>query len=421
MKIWNFKDKSNQIIGAIDVGTTKICALIGRKKREGVEILGIGLSSAKGINKGNIIDIKKASRAISEAISLAKEIAQEEPGVFLVSSAGSYWNSVNVENEILLSKTAKEVTAKEIEKVVQGAKAQVDLAGKKVIHLLPQTYQLDEQRGITNPQGMIGTRLKVYAHLISIMDNQYHNLLKSFQEAGIEVSELVFQPLASAVSVLKPLEREMGVVLADIGGGTTDIVIFHRDVIKYSAVIPLGGEHITSDLAIGLRTTKEEAETIKVQHGCAFSHHLGEEDTVEIRDLGSSSLQSISKKLMCQIIEARAKEIGAFLAREIRKSGLHKSLKGGLVITGGTAALEGFGDLLGAITGLPTRIGIPENTNLDGMVQTLSHPMFAAACGLLQLGMLLDSPQESTKFFFHHQANQGKKFLRQLKDYFMLE
>jgi len=421
MKIWNLKDRSNQIIGAIDVGTTKICALIGKKKQEGIEILGIGLSSAKGISKGNIIDIKKASRAINEAIFLAKEIAQEEPQIFLVSSAGSYWSSVNVENEILLSRTGKEVTLKEVEKVIQGTKAQVDLTGKKVIHLLPQAYQLDEQKGITNPQGMIGTRLKAYVHLISIMDTQYHNLLKSFQEAGVEVSELVFQPLASAVSVLTPLEREMGVVLADIGGGTTDVVIFHRDVVRYSAVIPLGGEHITSDLAIGLRTTKEEAETIKVQHGCAFSHHLSEEDTIEVRDLGSSSLQSISRKLMCQIIEARAREIGTFLAREIRKSGLYRSLKGGLVITGGAAALEGFSDLLSAVTGLPTRIGVPENTNLDGMVQTLSHPMFAAACGLLQLGTFLGSSQDSTRFFFHRQANQGKNFLRQLKDYFMLE
>ena len=420
MKSWRSLDSHSPILGVVDVGTSKICTLIGQKKSSAIEVLGVGLSSSRGVRRGKIIDINKAAGAIRESFSLALEIARAMPDLVYAGIAGDGVSSFNLENEVFLNKGGREINARDVDKVLEGSKAGVNLEGKRILHLLPQEYIVDDQTGIADPAGMIGSSLRAKVHLITVDENQFHNFSKSFQQAGLEVHRLVFQPLASALAVLHPMEKEMGITLVDIGGGTADIAIFYGGSMRYSGVVPLGGESITSDLAVGLRTSRDEAERIKLHHGCAFSRHIPDDEVIEAKNLGLSSLQTVKRKYACEIIEARVRELFLLIRRAIKSSGFYPLLRGGVVLTGGSALLEGIAELGSSILELPVRVGSPESKDHVGMIQTVSHPMFSTACGLLQFG-LEEATKRGRKSLVLDLENRGSKVIDWIRDFFMLD
>lgn len=420
MKGWPRAQGGPLIVGAVDVGTSKICTLIGRKHGALLDILGVGLSSSLGIRKGRIVDIGKVSQAVRESFFAALEVAQTLPNVVYAGIAGDGIVSMNLEGELFLGRGGREVTERDTENAIESTKAKVDVKSQKVLHLLPQEFIVDEQKGVVDPVGMVATQLRVRTHLVLAQESYLHNFVKSFQQAGIEVTRVAFQPLASALAVLSPTEKEIGVALVDIGGGTTDVTVFYGGSPRFSKVIPVGGEHITLDLAVGLRTSRDEAERVKVNYGCAFSRHIPEDEVVEVRDLGGNALQTVRRRYACEIIEARIREIFTLLARELRASGWGKFLQGGVVLTGGTALLDGIVEFAASFLKVPVRLGYPEGTGYTGMVQTVANPIFSTACGLLQLAVLEMSEKKRPSFLesFHRTRSW---FVERLKDYFMIE
>lgn len=407
-------------MGAVDVGTSKICTLIGRKHGSTIEILGIGLSSSSGIRKGRIIDIGKVARALRDSFFAALEVAQVLPTVVYAGIAGDGVTSCNLEGELFLGRGGREITEKDTENAIESTKTKVDLKSQKILHLLPQEFIVDEQKGIADPVGMVATQLRVRTHLVAAQENYLHNFVKSFQQAGIDVARVVFQPLASALAVLSPTEKEIGVALVDIGGGTTDVAVFYGGSMRFSKVIPVGGEHITHDLAVGLRTSLDEAERVKVNYGCAFSRHIPEDEVVEVRDHGGNALQTVRRRYACEIIEARIREIFKLLAQELRASGWGRFLQGGVVLTGGTALLDGIVEFASSFLKIPVRLGYPESTGYTGMVQTVASPMFSTACGLLQLAVLEATSKKRLSLLDSFQRTR-LWFVERLKDYFMIE
>lgn len=407
-------------MGAVDVGTSKICTLIGKKRGAAIEILGVGLSSSSGIRKGRIVDIGKVAQALRDSFFAALEVAQVLPNVVYAGIAGDGVTSCNLEGELFLGRGGREITERDAESAIESTKTKVDLRSQKILHLFPQEFIVDEQKGVADPVGMVATQLRVRTHLVLAQENHLHNFVKSFQQAGIDITGVAFQPLASALAVLSPTEKEIGVALVDIGGGTTDVTVFYGGSPRFSKVIPVGGEHITLDLAVGLRTSRDEAERVKVNYGCAFSRHIPEDETVEVRDLGGNALQTVRRKYACEIIEARIREIFALLARELRASGWGKFLQGGVVLTGGTALLDGIVEFAASFLKVPVRLGHPENTGYTGMVQTIANPMFSTACGLLQFAVFEATSKRRPGFLdgFHRTRSW---FLERLKDYFMIE
>lgn len=407
-------------MGAVDVGTSKVCTLIGKKKGSSLEILGVGLCSSQGIRKGRIVDIGKVAKALRDSFFAALEVAKIPPDIVYAGMAGDCVTSFNLEGEIFLGKGGREVTERDAEKVVESTKSKVSLEAQKILHLLPQEFIVDDQRDVADPVGMVATQLKVRTHLVLAQENHFHNFMKSFQQAGIEVMRIAFQPFASSLAVLSPTEKEIGVALVDIGGGTTDITVFYGGSLRYSKVLPVGGEHITQDLAIGLRTSRDEAERIKVHYGSAFSRHIPGDETVEVRNLGGASLQAARRKYACEIIEARVREIFALLVQELRASGWGKFLRGGMVLTGGTALLDGIAEFASSFLKVPVRVGYPESTNYVGMVQTVSNPIFSTVCGLLQLA-IFETSQKRQPNLFDGLNRTGSWIVERLKDYFMME
>ncbi|MGC8778607.1 MAG: cell division protein FtsA, partial [Candidatus Caldatribacteriaceae bacterium] len=288
------------------------------------------------------------------------------------------------------------------------------------IHILPQEYLLDDETSVIDPVGMVASKLKVRVHLVVAQENQFQNVVKVFRQAGLEMTQAIFQPLASSLAVLTPMEREMGVALIDIGGGTTDLTLFYGGSVRYSKIIPVGGEHLTSDLAIGMRTYRDEAERVKVSYGCAFSSHIQDDELIEVRDLGSSSLKTIERKYVCKIVEARVREIFLLLGREIKASGLFPFLRGGMVITGGSALLESIADFASSFLKLPARIGYPDSKNYVGMVQSISNPIFSTACGLLQFAFGDKAERKDMTSLFLGLEEKGSKIIGWLKDFFMI-
>ncbi|MEN3183636.1 MAG: cell division protein FtsA [Atribacterota bacterium] len=404
----------------MDVGTSKICTLIGRKHGAAVEILGVGLRSSSGIRKGRIVDIGKVAQALRDSFLAALEVAQVLPNVVYAGIAGDGVTSFNLEGELFLGRGGREITERDAESAIESTKTKVDLKSQRILHLFPQEFIVDEQKGVADPVGMVATQLRVRTHLVLAQENHLHNFVKSFQQAGIDVTGVAFQPLASALAVLSPTEKEIGVALVDIGGGTTDITVFYGGSPRFSKVIPIGGEHITLDLAVGLRTSRDEAERVKVHYGCAFSRHIPEDEVVEVRDLGGSALQTIRRRYACEIIEARIREIFTLLARELRASGWGKFLQGGIVLTGGTALLDGIVEFAASFLKVPVRLGYPESTGYTGMVQTIANPMFSTACGLLQLAILEASAKKRPSLLESFQRTRSW-FVERLKDYFMIE
>ncbi|MCI0526512.1 MAG: cell division protein FtsA [Nitrospira sp.] len=372
--------KDNIVVG-LDIGTTKICAVVS-EMGEGtgtVDIIGIGTSPSRGLKKGIVINIESTVESIKRAVEEAELMSGVEINSVYTGIAGSHIRGFNSRGVIAVKD--HEVRKADIRRVIEAAKAVAIPMDREVLHVLPQAFVVDDQEGIKDPLGMSGVRLEAEVHIITGAVTSAQNIVKCVNRAGLEVLDMILQPLASGEAVLTSEEKELGVAVVDIGGGTTDLAIFVEGSIWHSAVLAIGGNHLTNDIAIGLRTPAQEAERIKIRYGCAKSSMVRDEETVEVPSVGGRPPRKLSRTLLAEIIEPRAEEIFSLVAREIRRAGYEEKIAAGVVLTGGTAMLEGLVDVAEHILDLPVRKGIP--MSVGGLVDVVSSPMYATGVGLI--------------------------------------
>ena len=373
--------KSDIIVG-LDIGTTKICTVVGEAHGDGVDIIGIGTSPSTGLRRGVVVNIEQTVQSIKKALEEAELMAGCEIRSVYAGIAGSHIKGFNSHGVIAVK--GGEVTQKDVERVIEAAKAVAIPLDREVIHTLPQEYIVDDQRGIAEPLGMAGVRLEVKVHIVTGAVTSAQNIVRSCHRSGLDVSDIVLEALASSKAVLSEEEREIGVALVDIGGGTTDMAIFSNDSIKHTSVLALGGNNLTNDIAFGLRTPMVSAEKIKVDYGCALADLIQSDEIIEVPSVGGRESRKMSKRLLAEICEPRCEEILALVDQDLIKSGFKNSIAAGVVLTGGTSMIDGMAELAEQIFDLPVRIGYP--TGIGGLTDVVDSPQFATAVGLLLFG-----------------------------------
>ncbi len=374
------------IIVGIDIGTTKICTLVARVERDGrVRILGVGIEPSQGIRKGAVVDLGAATQAIAHSIDRAERTSGLEITSALVSLAGSHVSSINSRGVVGISRQV--IDENDVARAMESARAVAIPHNREVIHVIQRGFTVDGQDGIRMPIGMHGYRLEVEAHIITAAAATVDNLRQCVAASGVNVTEFVLNPLASAEVVLTETEREMGVVVCDIGGGTTDMAIFIEGDVWHTLVLAVGGNHVTSDIAHGLRLPFSQAEEIKIRHGHALAREVSPEESIPVRAFGSEEPVDVNRMDLAHIIEARVEEIFALMLQEIKRSGYDGLLPAGMVLTGGTSLLPDIRKLASETLGMPVRLGRPDN--LVGMVDRLHSPAFSTSVGLIQWAMLM--------------------------------
>jgi len=368
-------------IAAIDVGTTKICTLIGEVDEAGtLRTVGVGLVPSRGMRKGMVVNVARASEAILESVERAERLSGYTVERALVMAGGQHISAVNSRGVAAISRGNRGVTLGDINRVLEAARAIPLAHNRQIIHLIPRFYTLDGQEGIRDPLGLHGFRLEVDAHVATGSSTAIRNLIKCVEAADVEVADLLMQPLAAAEAVLTEAEREMGVAVVDIGGGTTDIGIFIDDAICHTVILPTGGKHLTNDIAVGLRAPFSSAEEIKVRCGHALPEAL-EEERIEIVPFGGEGRRSVSRRFLAQIIRARMEEIFDLIQQEIKRSGYSGLLPAGIVLCGGTGSLKGIEALGREVMQLPIRVGHPHD--MYGLTDMIKGPACATSVGLL--------------------------------------
>ncbi len=375
-------NKSELIVG-LDIGTTKICAVVGVLAESGVvEVVGIGTADCAGMRKGVVVNIEQTVRSIRTAIEAAELMAGCEIRSVYVGIAGGHINGINSHGVIAIS--GGEVTQRDIDRALDAARAVNIPADREVIHILPQEYIVDNQRGIADPLGMAGVRLEVKVHIVTGAVSSAQNIVRSCHRSDIEVSDIVLESLASAKAVLTDEEREIGVALVDLGGGTSDIAIFVNGSIKHTAVLALGGQNLSNDIAFGLRTPMAAAERIKERRGCALTDLVRDDEYIEVPSVGGRESRRLSRRVLAEICEPRMEEILRLVDQIIVRSGYKDMIGAGVVLTGGASHIEGCRELGEEVFNLPTRIGYPRN--VGGLKDVVNHPKFSTAVGLLRYG-----------------------------------
>jgi cell division protein FtsA len=400
--------KENLIVG-LDIGTTKICAIVGSLTDEGLDIVGIGTSPSKGLRKGVVINIESTVEAIRKALQEAELMAGCEIKSVFAGIAGGHIKGFNSQGVIAIKN--REVNNDDIRRVIDAAKAIAIPMDREVIHIIPQEFIIDDQDGIKEPLGMSGVRLEGKVHIVTGAVASAQNIIKSCQRAGVDVGDIVLEQLASSDAVLSPDEKELGVAMVDIGGGTTDIAIFVDGAIKYTSVLSLGGNHLTNDIAVGLRTPMAEAEKIKQHYGCCLTAMVGKDETIEVPSVGGRETRILSRQLLAEILEPRVEEIFTLVNREIIKSGLEDVIASGLVLTGGSAILPGMPELAEQVLNLPVRRGLPRD--IGGLTDVVNSPIYATGVGLVKYG----SRNLQSRNFTIGQENIFDKVIRRMKEW----
>src|SRR5579859_5233361 len=368
------------VLTGLDVGTSKVCALVAEAASDGsVGLLGYGVVPCTGLRKGVVVNIEATVDAIRAAVAESEKSSGTRIGAAVVGVAGAHIRGLNSHG--IVAVRGGEVSGRDVERVIDAARAVAIPLDRQVLHILPQQFAVDEQEGVREPYGMAGVRLEARIHIVTAAQSYGQNLTKCCERANITPLEMVFQPLASADAALFPEERELGVALIDIGGGTTDIIVFHGGAVMHTAVLPIGGNHLTSDVAAGLRTPLSDAERLKISHGVATNLIVGRDEMVQVPGVGGREPRVIARRLLGEIIEPRMEEIFAMAQRELIRSGVSDSLASGVVLVGGTSLLEGTQELADRIFGVPVRRGLP--INLKGLPEELMKPMYTTAAGLL--------------------------------------
>ncbi len=402
--------KSELIVG-LDLGTTKITAVVGEMTSEGVDIVGIGTSPSTGLRKGVVVNIEQTVQSIKKALEEAELMAGCEIRSVYAGIAGSHIKGFNSHGVIAVK--GGEVSHRDVERVLDAAKAVAIPLDREVIHILPQEYIVDDQNGIADPLGMSGVRLEVKVHIVTGAVSSAQNIVRSCHRAGLDVSDIVLESLASSKAVLTEEEKEIGVVLVDIGGGTTDVAIFGEDSIKYTGVIAIGGSNLTNDIAFGLRTPMVSAEKIKIKHGCALADMLEEDESIEVPSVGGRAPRKLSRRVLAEICEPRMEELFLLADQELNRSGFKNSVGAGVVLTGGAALIDGAQDLAEQIFNMPTRIGYPGN--VGGLKDVVNNPMYATAVGVLMYGAEKES---SEKHFRIRDKNMFNRILGKMRKWF---
>ena len=371
-----------EIIVGLDIGTTKICAVVGELKPGGIEIIGIGSHPSEGLRKGVVINIEKTVNSIKEAIEEAETMAGCEISSVYAGIAGGHIKGFNSQGVIPLKE--KEVTKKDVDRVIEAASAVAIPMDREVIHVLTQEFIVDEQDGIMDPLGMSGVRMEAKIHIVTGAVTSAQNIIKCANRAGLDVADIVLESLASSESVLTEEERNLGVALVDFGGGTTDMAVFSKESIKHTSVLALGGNNLTYDLSIGLRTSNKDAEKIKMKYGCAVSSMIGEAETIEVPGVGGRKPRVLSRNIVGEILGPRVEEIFTLVNNELLRSGFSETINSGVVVTGGSAELAGIAEMAEAIFKTQSRVGYPRD--IKGLVEVVNKPMYATAVGLVLYG-----------------------------------
>jgi len=401
--------RQNTVVG-LDIGTTKICALVAEIAGDKINIVGLGVHPSHGLRKGVVIDLEGTVHSIKKAV----EEAEKSSGVRITSVvtgiAGGHIKSFNTTASISLN--SYEVTQRDVERVQEMARSVAVPMDREVIQTEVQEYWLDDQGGIKDPIGMSGKNLSVYLHVVTAAVASAQNLIKAANLAGLDVEDIVLQPLASGRAVLGEEEREIGVALADFGGGTTDLAFYHNGTVRHTSVLPLGGDNLTYDLAAVLRIPKSEAERIKISYGICHKGYLDSSKQIEISDLGGWSTKQLTQEKILQILEPRVTEIFSLLSEEIQQRGLKDRIHMGIVLTGGSSVLPGMMEKAEEIFGLPVRVGYPKG--ISGS-EAVSSPMYATAVGLVLHALHLG---RKVRRFSKKQGNLFFKLLDTMKRWF---
>ncbi|MGA1846322.1 cell division protein FtsA [Deferribacter abyssi] len=371
--------KGDEIVVGLDIGTTKICTVVGKKNEvDSIDIIGVGTAPSTGLRKGVVINIDATVNAIRKAVDEAEKMSGVQIKSATVGIAGGHIKSFNSRGIIAVKN--KEVTKKDVERVIESASA-VDIPiGSEVLHVIPQQFILDGQSEIKDPIGMNGVRLEVDVHIVTGAVTSAQNIMKSCERAGISVNDIVLEQLASSEAVLNEDEKEIGVCLIDGGGGTTDMVVFKKGAIHHTAVLQLGGNNFTRDLSIGLNTPESEAEKIKKNFGCVWLDRILDDEVVEVPSVGGRPPRKISRAVLTQILQARAEEIFQMFLGELQKNDLLEMLGAGIVVTGGISNFEGIEELAASVFEMPVRVGKPQF--IGGLTDIVNDPIFATGVGL---------------------------------------
>ena len=381
------------IVVGIDIGTTKVCTLVARVEGErSLRILGVGIEPAQGIRKGNIVDLAAASTSIARSIEKAQRTSGFEITSALVSLAGSHVSSVNSRGVVGISGGV--IDQVDVARALEAAQAVAIPHNRQIIHVIQRSFIVDGQEGIRTPIGMHGYRLEVEAHIITAAESTVENLRQCVQSAGVEVTQFVLNPLASAEVVLSETERQMGAIVCDIGGGTTDLAVYIDGDIWHTMVLAVGGNHVTSDIAHGLRLPLEQAEQVKIQHGYAIEASIQDDEIINVKSFGQEGPIQVNRRDLAHIIEARVEEIFLLVLQEIKRSGYDGLLPAGMVLTGGSSLLPGMRELASSVLGLPVRVAKPES--LLGLADQLHSPAYSTSVGLLYWALLMGENEPVT-------------------------
>lgn len=403
------RDERNLIVG-LDIGTSKVVAIVAEISPEGrIEVIGIGSSASRGLKRGVVVNIESTVQSIQRAIEEAELMAGCEINTVYTGIAGSHVKSINSHGIVAIRD--KEVSAADVERVIDAARAVAIPADQQVLHVLPQEFIIDSQEGIPEPIGMAGVRLEAKVHLVIGAVSAAQNIVKCVQRCGLSVETIVLEQLASSYAVLTEDEKELGVCLVDVGGGTTDIAVFCGGAIQHTSVIPIAGTQVTNDIAVSLRTPAQYAEEIKIKYACALSQLANPDETIEVPSVGDRPPRRLARQTLAEVVEPRYEELFQLVRQELRRSGFEEMIAAGIVLTGGSAKMEGAVELAEEVFHMPVRLGIPQY--VDGLADVVRNPIHATGVGLLLYAKeSLQSPSGA------HKKQSGFGVLRKMKSWF---
>ncbi len=402
--------KKHSIIVGLDIGTSKVCSAVGEMTEHGVEIIGIGSHGSSGMRKGVVINIDNNVASIKKAVEEAALMAGCEINTVFTGIAGGHIKAFNSHGVVAVK--TREVSQRDLDRVLDAAKAVAIPTDQEVVHVLPQDYIIDDQDGIKDPLGMSGVRLEARVHIVTGATTAMQNIVKCCNRSGLHVADVALMPLACADAVLTDDEKDLGVALADMGSGTTDITIFHDGAVKHTAVLPIGGNHVTNDIAAGLRTPFADAERIKLRYGCAKASMVAEQARLEVPSSAGKPQRTVSRQILCEIIEPRMDEVFQLIRREILKSGYEDYLGSGVVMTGGSMLLPGALEAAEVAIGCPVRLGTPRH--VGGLVDVIANPVYSSAIGLVLYGI---KRQERSFFRVREDATILSKVKHRMSDW----
>jgi cell division protein FtsA len=376
------KLKSSEIIVGLDIGTTKIACIAGEVTEDGVDIIGIGTAPSKGLRRGYVVNIDATVASIQQAVDEAENMAGCEISTVYAAISGAHVRGLNSHGIVAVKD--KEVREADIARVIDAAKAVAIPMDREVLHVLPQQYVVDDQDGIRDPLGMAGVRLEAKVHIVTTAVASAQNVIKCANRCNLQVADIVLESLASSQAVVEEDEKELGVAVIDIGGGTCDVMVYADGAIVHTSVLPLGGGHITNDVATVLRTPLDSAEKIKRKYGCAWKSLVEDGETMEVPSVGGRGPRVLPRMKLVEVIEPRVEEIFEHVRKELIRSGYFESLGAGVVLTGGATAMEGIAEVAEHVLGLPTRRGVP--TKIGGLVDVVRSPGYATGVGLVMFG-----------------------------------